>query len=119
MLPNNQDLLPTLIDLCGLPTPKSAKFDGTSLAGLLNGTADKSAGPHARGAVREQPNGRAREMGLGRDVEQVAAGSRQGIVRPRAAIPGRRPTSPPTHPDVVKKLRDHYDEMVGRDRADA
>jgi arylsulfatase A-like enzyme len=30
-----QDWLPTLIDLCGLKKPVQAKFDGTSLAGLL------------------------------------------------------------------------------------
>ena len=35
-----QDLLPTLIDLCSLPTPAGATFDGTSLAGLLRGTTD-------------------------------------------------------------------------------
>jgi arylsulfatase len=33
-----QDVLPTLLDLCGLPAPKSARFDGRSLAGLLRGT---------------------------------------------------------------------------------
>ncbi len=32
-----QDLLPTLIDLCGLETPQSPGFDGTSLAALLRG----------------------------------------------------------------------------------
>ncbi len=32
------DLLPTLIDLCGLGAPEGLAFDGTSLAGLLNGT---------------------------------------------------------------------------------
>jgi arylsulfatase A-like enzyme len=32
-----QDVLPTLIDLCALKTPKSAKFDGLDLAKLLQG----------------------------------------------------------------------------------
>lgn len=35
-----QDILPTMIDLCGLEAPAGAEFDGTSLAGLLKGTAD-------------------------------------------------------------------------------
>lgn len=33
-----QDLLPTLIELCGLRVPPEAHFDGVSLAGLLRGT---------------------------------------------------------------------------------
>lgn len=32
-----QDLLPTLIDLCRIPTPAGASFDGASLARLLRG----------------------------------------------------------------------------------
>lgn len=32
-----QDILPTLIDLCGLRTPPQVKFDGISLANLLRG----------------------------------------------------------------------------------
>jgi arylsulfatase A-like enzyme len=31
------DLAPTLIDLCGVPAPRSVKFDGVSLAPLLRG----------------------------------------------------------------------------------
>lgn len=34
-----QDLLPTLIDLCALKKPAGASFDGTSLAGVLKGSA--------------------------------------------------------------------------------
>ncbi len=36
-----QDVLPTLIDLCGIAKPRNASFDGTSLAPLLKGTAAK------------------------------------------------------------------------------
>jgi arylsulfatase A-like enzyme len=34
-----QDILPTLIDLCGVKKPAAAKFDGTSLTGLLRNKA--------------------------------------------------------------------------------
>jgi len=34
------DILPTLIDLCGLPAPKGVRFDGRSLAPLLRGEGD-------------------------------------------------------------------------------
>jgi arylsulfatase len=40
VLTQNQDLLPTLIDLCGLRAPAGAKFDGTSLAAILKGEAE-------------------------------------------------------------------------------
>jgi arylsulfatase A-like enzyme len=36
-----QDLLPTLIELCELKKPKTAKFDGASLAAWLRGKADR------------------------------------------------------------------------------
>ena len=34
------DVLPTLLDLCGLPQPAEIKFDGRSLAGLLKNTTE-------------------------------------------------------------------------------
>jgi arylsulfatase A-like enzyme len=36
-----QDLYPTLLDLCGLPSNANARFDGVSLAGLLRGETDR------------------------------------------------------------------------------
>ena len=36
-----QDLTPTLVELCGLNRPPNARFDGTSLAGLLRGEQDR------------------------------------------------------------------------------
>jgi arylsulfatase len=38
-----QDVLPTLIELCGMDTPPGADFDGTSLARLLRGDVDRLA----------------------------------------------------------------------------
>ncbi|MHC5077257.1 MAG: arylsulfatase [Planctomycetota bacterium] len=35
------DILPTLLDLCGIEKPANAKFDGTSLAGLIKGEKDQ------------------------------------------------------------------------------
>lgn len=38
-----QDILPTLVDLCGLKKPAGAKFDGISLASLLRGRTERLA----------------------------------------------------------------------------
>jgi arylsulfatase len=40
-LTHSTDVLPTLLDLCGIEKPAGAKFDGMSLAGLIRGTEDK------------------------------------------------------------------------------
>ena len=40
LLTQSQDVLPTLLDLCGLKKPKAATFDGMSLAKVLRGKRD-------------------------------------------------------------------------------
>jgi arylsulfatase A-like enzyme len=50
------DLLPTFIDLLGLPAPKNVKFDGTSILPLLEGKADGWAGPRADHGLAAHPH---------------------------------------------------------------
>jgi arylsulfatase A-like enzyme len=38
-----QDIFPTLLDLCGVPRPRTAAFDGVSLAGVLRGEGEPPA----------------------------------------------------------------------------
>ncbi|MHC4086969.1 MAG: arylsulfatase [Planctomycetota bacterium] len=40
-LTHSTDVLPTLLDLCGLEKPADVQFDGMSLASLIDGTKDK------------------------------------------------------------------------------
>ncbi len=108
-----QDLLPSLADLCSLKVPEGARFDGTSLAGLL------------RGAAASLP-----------DRTLVIQFSRMNAPRPRkgdacvlwkrwrlvndqelydlAADPGQKTDVAAKHPEVLSKLRAHYETWWAR-----
>lgn len=100
-----QDVLPTLIDLCGLPTPANARFDGRSLAPLL------------RGAAKALP-----------DRTLVVQYSRAKLVKWECCVvwkkwrlvhgnelydvasdPGQAKDVATANPTVVKRLRDYYE----------
>ncbi len=104
-----QDLLPTLIDVCGLPASKAACFDGVSLAGLLHG--------------KPQPELADRKL-----VVQYGIGKGPGPGKWNCAVmwgkwrllygkelyniatdPGQTTEVAAQHPDIVKSLRDHYE----------
>ncbi|HEX4146382.1 MAG TPA: arylsulfatase [Pirellulales bacterium] len=98
-----QDLLPTLIDLCGLQAPKDARFDGTSLAGLLKGTTEtlpdrklvvQYGQTPAKGTAAVLWN----KWRLVHDKELYDVASDPGQAKDVAA----------EHPDVVEQMRDHY-----------
>jgi arylsulfatase len=98
-----QDVLPTLVDLCGLPTPHKTRFDGTSLAGLLRGTTD---GLIDRVLVVQygQPPARG---------DAAVMWDKWRLVKDRElydlrADPGQAHDVAAGHPDVVRKLDDHY-----------
>ena len=99
-----QDLLPTLIDLCGLKDARRARFDGTSLAGLLRGSST---------ALRDRmivvqyhieiPKWNATVMWKkwrlvkGEELYDIATD------------PGQKTNIAEKHPDIVKAMRDHYE----------
>ena len=115
-LTHGQDVLPTLIDLCGLDKPQRARFDGTSLAGLL---ADRKQPELAHrmlvvqygGLVRTDPQkwdstvmwNRWRLVG-GKELYDVKAD------------PGQKEDVAAGHPDIVSKMRDHYETWWARVR---
>ncbi len=103
-----QDILPTLIDLCGLKTPQGAKFDGVSLAGLLKGTTDTLPDRILVVQYGEQPNGAKLEKG-----KCAVMWNKWRLVHATELYdlktdPAQEKNVADQHPEVFKKLRDHY-----------
>jgi arylsulfatase len=101
-----QDILPTLIDLCSLPTPAGASFDGTGLAGLLRG--GNAAGAIADRMLVVQYGQRPLKW------EGAVLWRKWRLVEGKelydlATDPAQRDDVAKAHPDVVAKLREHYE----------
>jgi arylsulfatase A-like enzyme len=103
-----QDILPTLVDLCGLNVePSVAKgFDGTSLAALLRGTA--TALPDRKLVVQWSPQ----ESPVIDDA--AVLWKKWRLVHGKelydvAADPGQARDVAADHADIVATLRSHYD----------
>jgi len=100
------DILPTLIDLCGLPTPKGVKFDGTSLAPLLRGEGrwpDRTLFVHSQRIDHPQ---KWRKCAVMTDRWRLVGG-KQLFDMP--ADPGQKTDVAEKHPDVVQRLRAAYE----------
>jgi arylsulfatase len=100
-----QDLLPTLIDLCGLKAPQGARFDGTSLAGLLRGTADQL--PDRMLVVQYGQRPEKWDSAVMWNKWRLVKGKELYDIK---SDPGQNRDLAGDHPDVVKKLRDHYEK---------
>ena len=106
------DLLPTLVDLCGLRVEPGVEFDGVSLAGAARGS--EAALPERMTVVQyghpnEQPDfGRS-----GKFVGAVLWGRWRlvggGELYDIAADPGQAHDVAAQHPGVVARMRDHYE----------
>ncbi|MFO0807670.1 MAG: arylsulfatase [Gemmataceae bacterium] len=106
-----QDVMPTLLDFCGVPTPANARFDGISLARPLRG---QVAGLTDRMLVvqyGDQPGANGRKLEkyhccvMWRKWRLVEGTELYELTDD----PGQAVNVASKHPDVVKRLRDHYE----------
>ena len=98
------DLLPTFIDLCGLPQPEGLAFDGTSLAALWRGEIDRLPGDRVTFAQYRQATVLPEKWTnavLTRQWRLVGGCELYDI----AADPGQREDVADRHPEVVARLR--------------
>jgi arylsulfatase len=104
-----QDILPTLIDLCDLKTPKKSHLDGSSLGGMLRGKVDS---PPERILVvqyGEQPNGAKLERGKCAVMWNKWRLVHDAELYDLKTDAGQEKNVADKHPEIVKKLHDHYE----------
>jgi arylsulfatase len=99
-----QDVLPTLIDLCGLPAPSGVKFDGTSLAGLLRGTSE--ALPDRTLVVQYGQRPTLWDSAVMWGKWRLVNGKELYDLK---ADPGQKVDVAERHPDVLARMRGHYE----------
>jgi len=100
-----QDLLPTLIDLCGLHMAKEAKFDGISLAPLLAGKKDTL--PDRMLVVQYGQRPEKWDGAVMWNKWRLVKGKELYDLRSDL---GQKKNVAAEHPDIVKKMRDHYEK---------
>jgi arylsulfatase len=100
-----QDLLPTLIDWCGLPVPAGAKFDGTSLAALLSRKAEKL--PQRTLVVQYGQEPKKGEAAVMRDKWRLV-GDKE--LYDLTTDPAQAKNVADEHPEVASQLRADYDQ---------
>ena len=99
-----QDVLPTLIDLCALRKPQNAKFDGTSLAGLLKGTQESL--PERMCVVQYGQKPVKWECAVMWHKWRLVKGKELYDLK---SDPGQTKDVAEKHPDVLKQMTEFYD----------
>ena len=109
-----QDLLPTLLDLCGVAPPANTRFDGVSLAPLLHGTPQQS----LRERMLVVQYGRV-GPGPPQRGDATVMWNRWRLFRTQALYdlttdPGQTTDVAQQYPHIVRKLKTHYDQWWSR-----
>ena len=103
-----QDVLPTLIELAGLPNPAGTAFDGTSLASLLRG--DQQALPERKLVVQySRPT-----TPIPKKWDAAILWKRWRLINNTSLYdlstdPGQTTNVIASYPDVVAQMRSHYE----------
>lgn len=100
-----QDLLPTLVDLCGLKAPDTARFDGTSLAALLQGKVNELADRILVVQYGQRP-AKWEACVLWNKWRLVGESELYDL----KSDPGQMTNVADKHPDVLRKLKNHYEQ---------
>src|SRR5205823_14963498 len=100
-----QDLLPTLIDLCEIPTPAAARFDGRSLAALLS-IPDLEAPMDRMLVVQYGQKPEKYDSAVMWQKWRLVKGEELYDLR---SDPGQKTNVAAQHGDVLRRMRDHYD----------
>jgi arylsulfatase len=100
-----QDLLPTLVDLCGMQQSKEMQFDGVSLAGLLRGTQDTL--PDRMCVVQYGQKPEKNDCCVMWNKWRLVKGKELFDLK---TDPGQKKDVAGQNPDVLKKMTDWYDK---------
>lgn len=102
-----QDLLPTLLDLAGVTSPGSARFDGRSLAGLLRGSASTLPDRMLVSQFSRMNDARPKRgdaVVMWKKWRLVADAELYDL----AADPGQKRNAIADHPEIATRMREHY-----------
>ncbi|MCP5519034.1 MAG: arylsulfatase [Verrucomicrobiales bacterium] len=102
-----QDVVPTVLELCGIEPPAGTRFDGVSLAGLLRGEADRL--PDRKLVVQFSRMNRPQPWA----GDATVLWNRWRLVNHAELYhighdPGQTNDLAAAHPEVVQALRSHY-----------
>ena len=102
------DVLPTLIDWCDIPAPESVKFDGVSLAPLIDGSASDSWPDRILVTDSQRVKDPIKWRKSAGDDVSLAFEQSHRVVR-HQSDPGQTTNVADEHPDVVERLTDFYE----------
>jgi arylsulfatase len=101
-----QDLLPTCLEFCGIEKPASARFDGTSLASVLRGSAGAKM-PERTLVVQYGQNPAKFDCCVMRDKWRLVGGNELYDLR---SDPGQKTNVADQQPEALKQLRGDYEK---------